>query len=48
MKKLYSLTEEQRKILGINGKKFVLEYLDYEMIASKLEKVVLGCKGDEK
>ena len=48
VEKLYALTEEQRKVLGINGKKFVLEYLDYEMIASKLEKIIFGCKDDEK
>lgn len=47
VEKLYSLTEEQRQILGINGKKFVLQHLNYEMIASKLEKVVFGCKDDE-
>lgn len=39
---LYQLNAEQRKILGENGKNFVLQHLDYAMIATKLEKVVFN------
>lgn len=39
---LYNLSEEQRQVLGRNGKNYVLQHLDYAMIAEKLEKVVFG------
>lgn len=37
---LYNLSEEQRQILGRNGKNYVLQHFDYAMIAEKLKKVV--------
>lgn len=40
VEQLYSLTEEQRQKLGANGKQFVLQHLEYGMIAEKLENIV--------
>ncbi|OEC89108.1 glycosyltransferase family 4 protein [Acinetobacter sp. YK3] len=37
---LYGLTTEQRQELGTNGKNFVLQNLEYAMIAEKLENIV--------
>ncbi|MFV5594893.1 glycosyltransferase family 4 protein [Acinetobacter junii] len=37
---LYALTVEQRQQLGLNGKSFVLQHLEYAMIAEKLENIV--------
>jgi len=37
---LYGLTTEQRQDLGANGKNFVLQDLEYAMIAEKLEHIV--------
>ena len=40
VEQLYGLTTEQRQELGTNGKKFVLQNLEYAMIAEKLETIV--------
>ncbi|WP_375037422.1 glycosyltransferase family 4 protein [Acinetobacter sp. RW6] len=40
VQKLYALTKEQRQQLGANGKQFVLQNLEYAMIAEKLENIV--------
>jgi len=40
VEQLYALTAEQRQQLGINGKQFVLQNLEYAMIAEKLESIV--------
>lgn len=42
VEQLYALTAEQRQQLGVNGKQFVLQHLEYAMIASKLENIVFG------
>ncbi|WP_414659516.1 glycosyltransferase family 4 protein [Acinetobacter courvalinii] len=40
VQQLYNLTAEQRQQLGSNGKQFVLQHLEYAMIAEKLENIV--------
>lgn len=40
VEQLYALTEEQRQQLGASGKTFVLQHLEYRMIAEKLENIV--------
>lgn len=40
VEQLYALTAEQRQQLGANGKQFVLQNLEYAMIAEKLENIV--------
>lgn len=40
VEQLYLLTAEQRQKLGANGKQFVLQNLEYAMIAGKLENIV--------
>lgn len=40
VEQLYALTEEQRQQLGASGKMFVLQHLEYRMIAEKLENIV--------
>lgn len=40
VEELYALTAEQRQQLGANGKKYVLQNLEYAMIAEKLENIV--------
>lgn len=40
VEQLYALTAEQRQQLGANGKQFVLQSLEYAMIAEKLENIV--------
>ena len=40
VQQLYTLTEEQRLQLGASGKQFVLQHLEYAMIAEKLENIV--------
>nr|WP_228136220.1 glycosyltransferase family 4 protein [Acinetobacter calcoaceticus] len=40
VEQLYLLTAEQRQKLGANGKQFVLQNLEYGMIAEKLENIV--------
>lgn len=39
---LYELTEEQRIQMGINGRTYVMQHLDYAKIADKLEKVIFS------
>lgn len=39
---LYALNEEDRKKMGKNGKTFVLQHLDYAMIAEKVEKIIFS------
>lgn len=36
--KLYSMSQEERKTLGINAKDYVLEHFTYEKLASKFMK----------
>ena len=43
--KLYELPKTDLQKLGENGKKYVIEYLDYSKIALKLEQVVFGDDG---
>jgi len=38
--KLYNLSQEERKKLGENGKKFLMKYHNYEILAKKLERVL--------
>ncbi|WP_109441898.1 glycosyltransferase family 4 protein [Acinetobacter haemolyticus] len=40
VEELYALTEEQRQLLGAKGKQFVLDNLEYGIIAEKLENIV--------
>ncbi|MGN5765830.1 glycosyltransferase family 4 protein [Acinetobacter calcoaceticus] len=40
VQQLYNLTADQRQQLGSNGKQFVLQHLEYAMIAEKLENIV--------
>lgn len=40
VEQLYALTAEQRQQLGTSGKQFVLQHLEYAMIAEKLENIV--------
>ncbi len=40
VQQLYNLTAEQRQQLGSNGKQFVLQHLEYAMIAEKLENII--------
>ncbi|MCH7385313.1 glycosyltransferase family 4 protein [Acinetobacter dispersus] len=40
VEQLYNLTAEQRQRLGTSGKQFVLQHLEYRMIAEKLENIV--------
>lgn len=40
VEQLYALTEEQHQQLGASGKTFVLQHLEYRMIAEKLENIV--------
>lgn len=40
VEQLYALTVEQRQQLGVSGKQFVLQNLEYAMIAEKLENIV--------
>jgi len=42
--KLYSLTPEQRKKLGENGKNYVLKYHTYKYIADKFEEIIKNYK----
>ncbi len=39
--KIYNMNNEKRKILGKNGKKYVLKYFIYEKLALKYKKVVV-------
>lgn len=39
---LYALNDEERKKMGENGKTFVLQHLDYAMIAEKVEKIIFS------
>lgn len=38
--KMYNLTQEERKIMGMNGKNYVLEHFTYEKLAKKLEELL--------
>ncbi|MCT7506084.1 glycosyltransferase family 4 protein [Aliarcobacter cryaerophilus] len=38
--KMYNLTQEERKIMGINGRNYVLEHFTYEKLAKKFEELL--------
>lgn len=38
--KMYNLTQEERKIMGMNGKNYVLEHFTYEKLANKYKELL--------
>ena len=44
---LYNMSEEERKILGKNGRKYVEENYDTKVLSKKIEKIILNLLEDK-
>ena len=44
---LYSMSKEQREVLGKNGRKYVEENYDTKVLSKKIEKIILNLLEDK-